>query len=52
MNALAVVLGILLAISVLANVLLWYKWHSYRSRPAGTHSHTGMMPRVERPKDE
>lgn len=42
------VLAILLALSLIANGWLWYRWHSYRARPAGGHSHTGMMPRVDR----
>lgn len=48
MNAIIVVLLILLFLSLTTNAYFWYKWHSYRDRPAGTHSHTGMMPKVDR----
>lgn len=43
-----IILAVLLFISLIVNVFLWYKWHSYRARPAGGHSHTGMMARVSR----
>jgi hypothetical protein len=39
-----VFLWIALLISLALNGWLWYRWHSYRARPAGSHSHTGMMP--------
>lgn len=42
------VLAILLALSLAANVYQWYRWNAYRTKPAGTHSHTGMMPKVDR----
>lgn len=48
MSPLEVILIILLVISVVTNVFQWYRWHSYRTKPAGTHSHTGMMPKVDR----
>jgi hypothetical protein len=40
----SIVLTILLVISLIVNGLQWYRWHSYRSRPAGNHSYTGVMP--------
>lgn len=39
-------LAVLLFLSLLANAFQWHKWHSYRARPAGVHSHTGMMAAV------
>lgn len=40
-------LVVLLLISLAANGLLWWRWHSYRGKPAGSHSWTGMMPAVK-----
>lgn len=42
-----VVLTLLLIASLVANAYQWYRWHSYRSKPAGTHSHTGFMTAVK-----
>jgi hypothetical protein len=42
------VLTVLLILSLAANGYQYYRWHSYRSKPAGIHSHTGMMPKVDR----
>jgi hypothetical protein len=39
-------LVIALILSLAVNGLQWYRWHSYRSKPAGNHSHTAMQPRV------
>lgn len=36
-------LVVLLLLSLAGNGWQWYRWHSYRARPAGMHSHTGMM---------
>jgi hypothetical protein len=47
-DALAVILAAFLLVSVVTNIYQWYRWHSYRTKPAGTHSHTGMMPKVDR----
>jgi len=40
-----------LLVSLALNVFLWYRWHSYRAKPAGSHSWTGMMP-VVKPTDK
>lgn len=48
MSGLSILLLILLFISVMFNAFLYYRWHSYRTRSAGSHSYTGMMPRVSR----
>lgn len=50
MLVLVIVLAVLLVISLVGNGLLWYRWHSYRAKPAGDHSWTGIMP-VVRPDD-
>lgn len=42
-----VILSVFLFVSVVLNVFLYYRWHSYRTKPAGTHSHTGMMPKID-----
>lgn len=42
-----VFLIILLVLSLLLNAFLWYRWHSYRAKPAGAHSHTGMFPAIK-----
>lgn len=42
------VLAILLILSLAANFYQWYQWNAYRTKPAGSHSHTGMMPKVDR----
>lgn len=47
-DTLVVILGVFLLVSVLANIYQWYRWHSYRTKSAGLHSHTGMMPKVDR----
>ena len=39
---------VLLLISLAANGYQYYRWNAYRTKPAGTHSHTGMMPKVDR----
>jgi hypothetical protein len=41
---LVILLAVLLVLSLLANGYQWHRWHSYRSKPAGQHSHTGMIP--------
>lgn len=46
-NGTILILLILLGISLLLNVFLWYRWHSYRGKPAGGHSYTGMMPKAK-----
>jgi hypothetical protein len=43
---LVVILSALLGLSVLLNIFQYYRWNRYRSRPAGVHSHTGMMPKI------
>lgn len=43
-----IALLILLVLSLSGNAFQWYRWHSYRTKPAGGHSHTGMMPKVDR----
>jgi hypothetical protein len=47
-----IILSILLAISVILNGLQWYRWHSYRTRPAGNHSYTGVMPALTKKQIE
>jgi hypothetical protein len=48
MDGLHIALLVLLGLSLIGNAFLYYRWHSYRSKPAGGHSHTGMMPKVDR----
>lgn len=33
----------LLLISVVFNAYQWYRWHYYRTQPAGLHSHTAFF---------
>lgn len=47
-----VILGVLLIASLLMNAYQAHRWNSYRSKPAGLHSHTGMMPAVKRDQPE
>lgn len=46
MNWSQAVLTLLLTLSVGANVFQYHKWHTYRTRSAGTHSHTGLLTRI------
>jgi hypothetical protein len=47
MSGFEILLLILLGISILLNAFQFYRWNAYRSKPAGGHSHTGMMPKVD-----
>jgi len=48
MTSWAIIFLAMFIVSLMLNLFLWYRWHSYRGKPAGGHSHTGMMPRVDR----
>lgn len=39
-----VVLAVCFILSLLANAYQWYRWHTYRSKPSGNHSFTGIIP--------
>lgn len=49
MHFLLVVLAVLLVGSLIFNAYQWHRWHTYRSKPSGSHSFTGMIP-VIKPK--
>lgn len=42
------ILVLLLIISLSGNAYQAHRWRTYRSKPAGNHSWTGMMPKVTR----
>lgn len=46
MDALHIFLIIALILSLAANAFQWHKWHSYRTKSAGAHSHTAMIPKI------
>jgi hypothetical protein len=48
MTWLEILLAALLVLSLAGNGYLLWRWRSYRGKAAGVHSHTGMMPRVDR----
>lgn len=47
MFALLVVLAVLLVGSLAFNAHQWRRWNTYRGKPSGSHSYTGMFPAIK-----